>query len=112
VLAPANTPNLLPLPTIEDDVTKMFALAVVPDVFKLNEPVANMLDPAALDENDVTVANPFPPATLSVSAELKSRIIRSLSRSSNVPVSYFIVISRLGVSTRDAGKHPAVGTIM
>src|SRR5262249_31535439 len=37
-----------------------------------------------------TSAVPRPPATSSVSAELNSRIIMSLSRSSNVPVSYLI----------------------
>src|SRR5262249_29414984 len=52
-----------------------------------------------------TAAVPPPPVTSSVSAGLNSRIIMSLSRSSNVPVSYLIVPSPFHLP---AGKHPAL----
>jgi hypothetical protein len=104
---------VLPLPAIEDVETEMAALAVVPEVAKKNEPLATILDPAALAENDVTVATPVPPTTLSVSAELKSRIMMSLSRSSNVPVSYLIRnLPYWGCRISTAGKNPAVSAIL
>jgi hypothetical protein len=104
---------VFPLPAIEDVETEMFALAVVPEVAKLNEPLATILDPAALAENDVTVATPVPPTTLSVSAELKSRIMMSLSRSSNVPVSYLIRnLPHWGCRISTAGNDPAVSAIL
>ena len=59
--------------------------------------ILTALDPAPkLVKAAETFAVPSPPTTSSVSAELNSRIIMSLSRSSNVPASYLILISLIG----------------
>src|SRR6516164_2536369 len=96
-LAAANIPSVLPVPTTVIDVVLMAPKANVPPVNVVELPLTAILEPAALDVNAVTVARPVPPATLSVSAELKSRIMMSLSESSNVPISRLMFISWLRV---------------